>query len=316
MMAGKVKVSICIPAYKRTEYLKRLLDSIRRQTYQNFEVIISDDSPDNSVSDLIKDFATELNIRYYKNNVPLGTPSNWNFCISKANGDWIKLMHDDDWFTDDKSLQNFVNHTNLGKKFIFSAYVNVYAGFQVKKNAVHIKHAWKKTIIKQPGLLLAQNIVGPPSVTLLHHSIKEKYDERLKWRVDMEYYIRVLKNESNFTYIDIPLVNVGISETQVTQSCIYKPEVELPEGYILLEKHGTGQLKNIWIYDAWWRLLRNMKIRKKEQLERYVSNEWPAAIVSMVSDLDTCPEMFLKAGISSKLFMVISYFKNFRKIKQ
>jgi glycosyltransferase involved in cell wall biosynthesis len=42
-------ISICIPAYKRTEFLQRLLDSIDIQTFKNFEVIVTDDSPGNDV---------------------------------------------------------------------------------------------------------------------------------------------------------------------------------------------------------------------------------------------------------------------------
>jgi glycosyltransferase involved in cell wall biosynthesis len=44
-------VSICIPAYKNTRFLKRLLESLLQQTYTHFEVILSDDSPDDTVKD-------------------------------------------------------------------------------------------------------------------------------------------------------------------------------------------------------------------------------------------------------------------------
>lgn len=39
------KVSICIPAYGNPEGIRRLLDSIAGQTYTDFEIIITDDSP-------------------------------------------------------------------------------------------------------------------------------------------------------------------------------------------------------------------------------------------------------------------------------
>ena len=44
---------------------------------------------------------------YYKNIKVLGTPENWNESIRKAKGAWIKLMHDDDWFANENSLQKF-----------------------------------------------------------------------------------------------------------------------------------------------------------------------------------------------------------------
>ena len=45
-MAEPILISICIPAYKHPDFLKRLLDSISIQSFRDFEVIISDDSPD------------------------------------------------------------------------------------------------------------------------------------------------------------------------------------------------------------------------------------------------------------------------------
>jgi glycosyltransferase involved in cell wall biosynthesis len=116
-------ISICIPAYKRTHFLKRLLLSIEHQSYTNYEVIISDDSNDDSVEELLKEFNGKFEIKYFKNEKALGTPANWNHAISKATGEWIKLIHDDDWFANEHSLEKFALSTN-NNKFIFSAYCN------------------------------------------------------------------------------------------------------------------------------------------------------------------------------------------------
>ena len=90
--------SICIPVYKNVDYLKRLLETIFIQTFTDFEVVITDDSPDNVIFEFIQNYYPGKNIRYFKNKYALGTPENWNECIRKANGSWIKMMHDDDWF--------------------------------------------------------------------------------------------------------------------------------------------------------------------------------------------------------------------------
>src|SRR5665647_1729457 len=107
-MNNKYLVSICIPAYKRIADLEKLLDSIGRQTFKNFEVIITDDSPDDTVKNFCLNYHHEFELIYYKNTPPLGTPENWNEGIRKATGEWVKLMHDDDYFADDDSLALFV----------------------------------------------------------------------------------------------------------------------------------------------------------------------------------------------------------------
>jgi len=52
-------ISICIPSYQRIIYLIRLLDSIAIQNFKSFEVILSDDSRDNSVENLVKKYGKE-----------------------------------------------------------------------------------------------------------------------------------------------------------------------------------------------------------------------------------------------------------------
>jgi glycosyltransferase involved in cell wall biosynthesis len=305
-------ISICIPAYKRVNFLKRLLNSIEIQTFTNFEVIISDDSDDNSVEAIIKEFNHKLTICYLKNEKPLGTPANWNYAISKARGEWIKLIHDDDWFAETDSLEKFANLTKSNCKFIISAYSNKN---EDSKNIelVLFPVKSKNRILNNPLLLLAKNIIGPPSVTLFHKSINNKYDERLKWRVDMEYYIRILNQEKDCLVINEPLISVGISKSQVTNSCLNIPSVEIPEIFILLSKYGTKPLMNIVVFDAYWRILRNTNIKSKEQLESFGQIAWPTVIINMVIFQSNFSYSFLKIGLVSKLLMILCYSYNFIK---
>lgn len=305
-------ISVCIPAYKRVNYLKRLLDSLLAQTFYDFEVIVSDDSNDDSVENLVTDYKNKFAISYFKNPDALGTPANWNAVISKASGDWIKLIHDDDWFASPQALQVFADHIANNNKFIFCAYENFNNDNNISKGQLHLSPFWKTRIINNPVTLMANNVVGPPSVTMFHRSITEQYDTRMKWRVDMDFYIRVLLQEQAYTYVETVLINIGIGETQVTNVCFENPLVELPEGLLLLQKYGTNRLKNIWVYDAWWRLLRNMNIRSEEQLKVYANELWPAAIIKMIRHLNKIPGKFLKIGVLSKAFMLFSYLINRR----
>ncbi len=303
-------ITICIPAYKRPFYLKRLLDSIRIQEFRDFEIIVTDDSPDDSVLQVLRSFS-ELPISYISNTPALGTPANWNKGISLARGQWIKLMHDDDWFVDKSSLGTFAHRAQSTKSvFLFSAYINNFEEPGKLSEIKHLPFGWKNRIVNQPMTLLAYNVIGPPSVTMINANVKDVYTESLKWRVDMEYYIRILTVYKKYEYIDTPLVNVGVSESQVTQSCIYNPAVELPEGLYLLKHHGTDSLRHIFVYDAWWRLLRNLSIRNAETLEFYTSASWPAVIVTMVKHLSNYSDKILKIGVCSKLLMLLSYLFN------
>ncbi|MEY4919697.1 MAG: hypothetical protein RLZZ431_879 [Bacteroidota bacterium] len=297
-------ISICIPAYKRIDYLKRLLCSIEIQKFKDYEVII-----DHSVAALLKEFNGRFEIKYFKNEKALGTPANWNNAISKATGEWIKLMHDDDWFDNEHSLEKFALARNNNNKFIFSAYTNkTELTNNIEKK--FFNENLKTIILKNPLRLLAKNSIGPPSVTLFHNSIKDKYDEGLKWRVDIEYYIRNISKGIEFTYINELLINVGVSESQVTNYCLNVPSVEIPEMYILLSKYGTSPLKNIMVYDAYWRILRNTHIHSKSKLESFGQTDWPAVILSMVELQSKFNQSTLRNGVISKTLMSISYIYN------
>ena len=285
--------------------MQRLLQSIAMQTFKDYEIIITDDSPDESVKQIVDSFS-ELPISYVKNDHSLGTPANWNRSVSMAKGEWIKLMHDDDWFANEQSLQKFADKAEQGKAFIFSGYETVFQSGERK--TAHFPPFWRKRIIENPVTLLSTNVIGTPSVTLVSKRIHEAYDERMKWRVDIDYYIRMLKQERDFALIDEPLIRVGMSEEQVTNSCLNVPDVELPEGLLLLEKHGVRAVRNIKVYDAWWRILRNTGVRKKEQLWQFApGGHWPVVILKMVTHQSLVPSRVLKIGLLSKAMMFLSW---------
>jgi len=310
-MAERPLVSICIPSYKRPENVSRLLESVRNQTLTNIEIVISDDSPDDSVQNAIGLFP-DLKITYIKNRIPLGTPENWNFAIKNATGEWIKIMHDDDWFATPDALSEFLRGAGQSK-FIFSAYQNVSHGKEMA--TPHFASSMGKRIISEPVLLLAKNVIGPPSVCIVHSSIKEFYDSRLKWRVDIDFYIRLIRFGHRPFFIDKRLINVGVSETQVTNVCIDNPSVELPEGLILLQKFGTKPLRNIWIYDAWWRIIRNVGVRSINDIKNFSGgSEWPEVIIRLVEFQSRWSLKLLHIGLISKFLMLVSYIKQGRSL--
>lgn len=90
------KISIIIPVYNTQKYLKRCLDSINKQTYQNYEVILVDDgSTDNSLN-ICREYA-KLDQRYIviskKNS---GVSDSRNIGINEATGKYITFIDSDD----------------------------------------------------------------------------------------------------------------------------------------------------------------------------------------------------------------------------
>jgi len=300
-------ISICIPAYKNIVYVKRLLDSIAIQTYKDYEVIVTDDSPNEDVNNLCKEYEGKFRLNYFKNETALDTPENWNEALRKANGQWMKIMHDDDWFSSENGLEAFAKATEAHPEcdFFFSAYTNIYEG-ENRKQQMFLKPFWKKAI-KNPAVLLADNVIGPPSV-ILHKNTKQIfYDRSMKYIVDIDFYIRFLEN-SNWFYIDKPLINVGINSAQVTKYTFGVADVHLKEALQLLKKTGEGELKNILVFDAWWRLLRNFSIKNINDIRKTgFEEDVPNVIKAIISFQKKLPAGLLKFGPFSKAMMSICY---------
>ena len=113
-----MKISICIPHYNRIEYLLKSLAFIEKQTYDNVEIVISDD---NSSDDTEKEI-TEVKktykfpIIYHRNTNNLGYDRNLRQSIELATGDYCFVLGNDDTFyaPDDLSyLVSFLKKNNF-----------------------------------------------------------------------------------------------------------------------------------------------------------------------------------------------------------
>lgn len=287
------------------------------QTFTNFEVIVTDDSPDAAVGELVQQYKHQFTLHYHKNPTPLGTPENWNEGIRRSGGEWLKLMHDDDWFANAGSLQQFADAITKhpGTEFFFSAYTNVYED-SGSTETVRLNSFRQRKLIENTVSLFSSNVIGPPSVTLHRNDKQYWYDKSIKWVVDIDFYIRYLEHHKP-VYIDQPLVNVGLNAEQVTRTTFRRPEVEVPENFYLLQKVGAQHLENILVYDAWWRLMRNLHINTEAQVKQQgYQGAIPPAVSSIMRMQRKIPGFILNTGIFSKMFMFVSYMFNRPRTRQ
>lgn len=93
-------LSICIPAYNRPVWLRRGLGSIAISNGERVEVVITDDSENqinqNIAAEVLKNWSGAW--RYEHHEQPLGMAQNWNRAVSLARGQYVMILHDDDFF--------------------------------------------------------------------------------------------------------------------------------------------------------------------------------------------------------------------------
>lgn len=258
------KVSICVPAYGNPEGIRRLLESIKAQRYQDYEVVVTDDSPDESVCEEVRRAGIPA-LRYQKNRVRLGASGNWNEAVRLAKGEYIKMMHHDDWFADRDSLERFAGllEENPDALLAFSGTWQVTlpegsrmsgggsapgeGGVSEKTAGAEGVERFARSITAEHEALIRQdwrnlflgNYIGAPSATIYRRN-PETYEEGLTWVMDMEYYMRLLRRQPDFVCTTDPLVCIGVSDGQLTQRCKTDGELNVFEYGFLFEKFGLG----------------------------------------------------------------------------
>jgi glycosyltransferase involved in cell wall biosynthesis len=314
-MADQKLFSLCIPAYKHPEFLKRLLDSIAKQRFRDFDVVVTDDSPDEEVGKLCSQYAGSFELSYHRNRLPLGAPENWNEAMRKATGKWIKLLHDDDWLADEGSLQHFANalKVNPSADFFFSAFRRIFLETGQTRD-IYISFFRQRMLRSNPLTLFSTNVIGHPSVVLHRNDKKLYYDPQLKWLVDIDFYARRL-SAGPFVYIPMPLVCIGMGPQQVSVDCHLQRPVEIPESFHFLNKFGVSSLQNWLVYDKWWRLLRNLEIKSESEIvESGYAGNIPLVIRSMIRWQRNLPTALLGQGVCSKGFMFLHFVTHYHQI--
>lgn len=233
-----IKVSVCVPAYNQPELLRRVLNSIKEQSFQDYEVVITDDSTNDAVSAVASEFLADGRYRYYKNNERKGTPGNWNEAIQYAKAPLIKILHHDDWFSNNDSLEIFVKMLveNPSANFAFSSSLNFDENQHLSsKNIPSEKQLME--LKNNSACLFWGNFVGAPSATIFRKHNAPKFDENLKWLVDIDFYIALLQINPVFVFSEKPLTSTtSMSDFQVSASFRQNGLLQLYEYYYLRKK--------------------------------------------------------------------------------
>ena len=146
-------LSICIPAYNRANLLPDLLDSIFKQNFNDFEIIVAEDnSPERfAIHSIVIEFSKlyKDKIKYYENPKTLGYDGNLRRLIELSSGEYVLFLGNDDLLADGAlySINNVIKETkNVG------VILRSYASFlENSKNPVQYFHYFNDDRFFQPG---------------------------------------------------------------------------------------------------------------------------------------------------------------------
>ncbi|MDG6249887.1 glycosyltransferase family 2 protein [Methanocalculus sp.] len=100
MSSNYPRVSICIPTYNRADMVGCAIGSALAQTYQDIEVVVVDNASKDNIEEVVASFK-DPRLRFVKNEENLGLFGNFNRCIEVAQGEFLHILHSDDYIDPD-----------------------------------------------------------------------------------------------------------------------------------------------------------------------------------------------------------------------
>jgi len=309
-------VSICIPTYGQTEYLRRTLASIAKQDFKDYEIVITDDTPDDSVKDLLREFSFGEKLRYRKNASRLGQAMNHNETVTFARGTYVKILHHDDELKETTSLSEYVRmiKSNPDADFGFSASVGIGKNGEI---LVTNKPSAADTafLAHESERLFFRNVIGSPSVVIFKRDIGLTFDKNLTWLIDIDFYMRVLKRNGKFAYTDKILVSITADgDHQETKKVFGNKNIEIPEIFYVYEKIGS-QIRGVESVKFFWRLLRRYGISSTTELPRSpLITRIPAEIRLILAAKRAVP-LWVRAA-AKRAYRSAKFVRDFRTFKK
>jgi cellulose synthase/poly-beta-1,6-N-acetylglucosamine synthase-like glycosyltransferase len=216
----KQSLSIAVPAYeahgKGWLYISELLNSIKKQTFQDYEVVISDQSTDDKVKKICEVYSEHMNIKYVSGHFVERTNScNANNAINNCSYDNIKIIFQDDFFYDENALKYISDSFEQGANWILSG-------------CLHCKniHTLERPFFPKynDNIHLGLNTISSPSV--LAFKGKNLFDEKLIMLMDCDIYKRLYNTYGNPVIINKLLVVNRMHENQMQNTHAHLLEQE------------------------------------------------------------------------------------------
>lgn len=201
-------VSIIIISYNSSEFIIDTLESIKDQTYNNIELIISDDSSKDGTVEICNEWIAKNAGRFIRTKViasliNTGIPANCNRGIENASGDWVKILAGDDLLYPD-AIQIYINEINvdrLNEKLVFHGDLSLLQDNELIEEdhgeygepAAQKFNQEETSAYEQNKILLRYCPVYAPTAIMNRTLIQQigNFDERFKFWEDRPMWLKI-----------------------------------------------------------------------------------------------------------------------------
>lgn len=196
------RVSICIPAYNAEKYLPQALESVRKQTFQDWELIVTEDGSKDGAEALTHAFAQSVSqpVRYQRHEINQGLPATRNTGIGASCGELIALLDADDCWVETHLETTVGKLLATGGDLVHSGSVL----FDSDTGAeLGIRAPADEVIAAFPLSLYVGDYVIQPSSVVLRKSLWERaggFDASFRYVEDREMWLRCARTGARFVF--------------------------------------------------------------------------------------------------------------------
>jgi len=215
MNVGDPLVSVVVITYNSYVFVVETLESIKRQTYQHIELIISDDGSTDQTVRLCSDWVEANKYRFVRVEIitvehNTGIPSNCNRGIKACNGEWVKLIAGDDMLLNE-CIEIYISYlkNNLECKILTSNIVPYLNSFSDDCKIVTKEYNNKSKFFNyaprdQFLCLLRVHCVNTPTLFVLKdvYISCNYYDESLRLWEDTPFFLTATRRGFKIHYIN------------------------------------------------------------------------------------------------------------------
>jgi glycosyltransferase involved in cell wall biosynthesis len=233
------KISVVLPAYNRADSIQMAAQSVLRQTWDDFELLIVDDCSTDATAQAIRAIS-DPRVRCLTTPQNMGPSGARNTGIEAARGEWVAFQDSDDEWLPEKLDRQMARLQARGMKDIGVYCGMIIVGTPEGDDSTRTTARYHP----DPGI---ETVEGDIAQTLLRHSLISTqtlmarrdllneiggFDAVLPALVDWECVIR-LAQKGSFAFVDSPLVHQNFSINSVTKDRWRRAEARRS----IVEKH-------------------------------------------------------------------------------
>jgi glycosyltransferase involved in cell wall biosynthesis len=202
-------ISVLIPTYNYGCFLAEAIESVLSQDFQDFELLIVDDCSADDTAEVVKPFCSrDARVQFTVNSTNLGMVNNWNHCLERARGEYIKFVFGDDKLSDPQALSKMLALLQANPSAVLAASAREILDENSRVTDIRRPlpdgcHKGRKVIAD--CLVEDGNLIGEPSAVLFRkNDARRGFDPQFSQIVDVEMWFHLLEN-GDLAYTREPL---------------------------------------------------------------------------------------------------------------